>query len=130
MNDQYVCQQDFNDFKEDFIRFEAANTERQKGIDHKLSELLDARNKGAEHDSTQATLITDLNNQVSSLGQQVSALRESRDTMRKEIAELKTQNKVLETEKRMLNRFWAIASGIAILLSPIVAEFVGKWLTS
>lgn len=129
MNDQYVCQTDFNAFKEDFIRFEAANEERQKGIDHKLSELLDARNKGVEHDSTQATLITDLNNQVSSLAQQVAALRESRDTMRKDIVKLQTENEVLKTEKRMLNRFWAIVSGAGFMLSPLVAEFVGKWLT-
>lgn len=130
MNDsQYVSQTDFNDFKETFIRFEAANEERQKSIDHKLDELLKAKEKGVEHDSTQAALITDLNAQVLSLNEQVGGLRESRNTMREQITDAEKEIGDLKTERRTLN--WALGIGlsIAVIISPIVSELVGNWLT-
>lgn len=130
MNEQqYVCQKDFNEYKDQFIRFEAQVEERQKSMDHKLDELLKAKEKGVEHDSTQAALITDLNAQVLSLGQQVSALRESRDTMREKIADAEKDIESINTEKRTLNWILGIALSIAVILSPIISELVGNWLT-
>lgn len=128
-NQQFVCQKDFNDFREEFVKFEAKVEERQKSMDNKLDELLRARDEGREHDSTQAALITDLNQQMLSQGQQIGALRESRETMREQINKNEKTIEVIQAEKRMMNRFWAIISGVAIILSPIIAEYVGNFLT-
>ena len=126
---QYVCQQDFNEFKEQFIRFETQVEERQKTMVHMLEELRTAKEKGVEHDSTQAALITDLNAQVLSQGQQIAALRESRDTLRDKVSDQGEIISNIQTEKRTLNWVLGIGLSIAIILSPIISELVGQWLT-
>ena len=126
---QYVTQRDFNEFREAFIRSDAANQERQKAIDQKLSELLDAKKEGAERDNAQATLISDLNNTAMSQGQQIGSLRESRNAMLERMNKQDVEISNLKTERKVLNWVLGIGISIAIIASPIVSEIVGNWLT-
>ena len=130
MNDtQYVCQRDFNEFREKFVAFSAANEERQKSIDHKLTELVEAKKQGVEHDSAQAQLITDLNNTVRSQGEQIGALRESRDSIREQLTKQNVEIENMKTEKRTLNWVSGIGISVALIASPLISEFIGNWLT-
>lgn len=128
--ERYVTQTDFNAFKEAFIRFEAANEERQKSIDHKLGELLEARKVGAEHDTAQAQIITELNNTVMAQGEMIGGLRESRDQMREKIGKQDLEIEAIKTEKKVLNWVLGVGISIAIIISPIIATLVGDWLTN
>lgn len=127
--ERYVTQTDFNAFKESFIRFEAANEERQKSIDHKLGELLEARKTGMEHDTAQAQILTDLNNTVMSQGEMIGGLRESRKQMQEQLNAQGLELESLKTEKRVLNWVLSIGISVAIIISPIIATIVGNWLS-
>lgn len=130
MNDErYVTLTDFNAFKESFIRFEAANEERQKSIDHKLGELLEARKAGAEHDTAQAQMLAEMNNIVMSQGEQIGGLRESRDQLRSTLNEQGLELESLKTEKRVLTWVLSLGISLAIIISPIIATLVGNWLS-
>ena len=113
----------FAEFQKEFSKFEGGNEQRQKNIEDKLETILEVQKDATKHDNAQSALVSDLNNEITNILKPMSAsftrYKQRVETLEKEIQDIKT-------EKRMLNRFWGVAVSVAIILSPVISQWLGN----
>lgn len=119
----------FNEFKNNFSKFEGANEIQQKNIAEKLAELLVMNKANAEHDSAQALLVVELNNTVTPIPEKIKSLEDEISGLQDKITAVGNEITAIQTEKKISQRWMAGAFSVAIILSTLLSGVIGDWLT-